>query len=201
MNVPDFMPQLRYGAGQTPQDGGCLVQVAGFLNDGVSWTDSTPCVHPMLREVAIGTNDRVDDVLRQTLLPLAPRLIGTGLTGDEAEDRRVTLALVEWCVRQAAVAAHAIGGIWASNVAVDAKNEAALYASGASDLNSLNSMRCKVIASLAADAHGEVSPEALADFLVRMIDEYDRVSGREMSGKTVRDGDWKRVTEHIKAPA
>lgn len=78
-NIPDVFPLLRKGTGETPEDGGCLVQVAGYLNDGVSWTDETPCVHPVLRYIAIWANDDSPDSERQSLLSLVPRLIGTGL--------------------------------------------------------------------------------------------------------------------------
>lgn len=78
MHIPDLMPLLRRGAGKTPATGGCLVQVASYLYDGKSWNDDTPCVHPILRDVAIGVNDHVSEDYRPKLAPLAADLVGTG---------------------------------------------------------------------------------------------------------------------------
>ncbi|MFD4474616.1 hypothetical protein ACFWPU_00665 [Streptomyces sp. NPDC058471] len=202
MNVPDFMPRLRSGAGDTPKDGGCLVQVAGFLNDGVSWVDDTPCVHPMLRSVGILTNDSVDGDMRQELLPLAPRLIGTGLTGDVVEDRRVMTALVEWCVRDAQWSGDPEGAATAARYAEAYRLKLAVADTFDFDPQHYAGVVANIVSNSAARVAGiGCSGRARVGFLVRLIDEYDRITGREVSGKTVSDADWKRVTEHIKANA
>ena len=77
VDVPNFLPSLRRGAGRRPADGGCLVQVASMLSDGRSWTDHPDCVHPVLREVAVRINDRMPDGDRDRLYPFAVDLVGT----------------------------------------------------------------------------------------------------------------------------
>ena len=98
--TPDLMPLLRKGTGETPADGGCLVQVAGYLADGHSWVDDTPCVHPVLRLLAIVVNDLVSDVVRPRLAVVAPDLIGTGPGPDGVEGRVLAVRLAVWCARQ-----------------------------------------------------------------------------------------------------
>lgn len=103
MTTPDLMPLLRVGTGDTPANGGCLVQVASYLHDGKSWDDNTPCVHPTLRQVAIQMNDVMGDKQRQRLAPLAADLVGTGPEPDDPEEAwRLSLRLAVWCCRQAA---------------------------------------------------------------------------------------------------
>ena len=98
--TPDLMPLLRKGTGATPADGGCLVQVSGYLADGHSWVDDTPCVHPVLRLLAIVVNDLVSDVVRPRLAVVAPDLIGTGPGPDGVEGRVLAVRLAVWCARQ-----------------------------------------------------------------------------------------------------
>ena len=102
INVPAGLPMLRRGIGRTPVEGGCLIQVSSYLHDGRSWTDDTPCVHPVLRQLAIHVNDAVSDAMRPLLAPLAADLVGTGpgLQGIDGVVASVRLAV--WAVRRVA---------------------------------------------------------------------------------------------------
>lgn len=71
---PEFRPLLRKGTGVTRRHGGCLMQVAGYLADGVSWTDRPSTADEALGSFGISLNDYADDEGRQELLPYAPRL-------------------------------------------------------------------------------------------------------------------------------
>jgi len=101
MTVPDLLPLLRKGTGNTPADGGCLVQLASYLNDGHSWTDATPCVHPVLRSLAIRVNDETSDENRHLLAQLAARLVGTGPEPSDPHEARVLqVRLAVWAGRR-----------------------------------------------------------------------------------------------------
>lgn len=89
----DSVPWLRSGTGKTPADGGCIMQVIDWI-DRHEWSDKPPCVHPVLRELAIGANDRLDNGQRQKLLDLAPRLINTSNC-----DINITKNLAIFCAR------------------------------------------------------------------------------------------------------
>ena len=88
------VPWLRSGTGSTPVDGGCIMQVIDWI-DRNKWSDSPPCVHPVLRALAIRANDTLGDGERQRLLDLAPRLMGTA-----SDDRVLAVRLAAWCARQ-----------------------------------------------------------------------------------------------------
>ena len=195
INIPDFMPNLRHGSGETPKDGGCLIQIAGWLNDGVSWTDKTPCVHPVFRRLGINFNDWFDDTDRQKLLAFLPRIIGTGLTGDEAEDKRVAVGLAEYAASQAqkfdaAVAVAAANA--AAHAAVAAAAAAAVDAAAAADA----AANAAANAAYAAYAAGV---EAQLGLFSRLLDEYDRLTGREVSGRTVPDEQWQALKHEMQA--
>lgn len=81
------VPFLRGGKGRNPAEGGCILQVIDWI-DRQMWTDTPPCVHPILRGIAITANDELEDEERQKLLDLAPRLMGTGIC-DHNVDRRL----------------------------------------------------------------------------------------------------------------
>lgn len=76
------VPWLRVGAGESPQDGGCVMQVIDWIDRG-GWTDEPRCVYHLLRELAISVNDDLSDAGRQKLLDLVPRLMGTSMIPDE----------------------------------------------------------------------------------------------------------------------
>ena len=81
------VPFIRSGVGETPADGGCVMQMADWVHRN-EWTDEPPCVHPVIRHLAIVVNDRLPDDERQKLLDLIPRMMDTN-TGDEALTRKL----------------------------------------------------------------------------------------------------------------
>ena len=87
MSGTEQVPWLRSGVGETPADGGCIMQVIDWIHRE-EWTDAPPCVHPVIRHFAITVNDRSDDAERQRLLDLAPRMMNTA-GGDEALTRKL----------------------------------------------------------------------------------------------------------------
>lgn len=88
--VPDGLPLLIDGEGDSPADGGCLMQFVSYIADE-SWTTSPWQVHRMLASVAIYCNDSSSDAGRPLLAQLAPDLIGTEYTSDTLEN-----ALTAW---------------------------------------------------------------------------------------------------------
>jgi len=76
MSTLNEVPWLRAGVGETPAQGGCIMQVIDWIHHR-EWTEHPPCVLSLLREIAVEVNDSLDDVGRQKLLDLAPRLMGT----------------------------------------------------------------------------------------------------------------------------
>jgi hypothetical protein len=100
MTVPIEMPKLRTGAGETPAQGGCIMQAVNWLaTDGEQWSDAPECVHPVLRKVSIWVNDNVTDAGRRQLWPLVPRLLGTA-TSDRKADVRTSVALAVWAAER-----------------------------------------------------------------------------------------------------
>ncbi|WP_344313540.1 hypothetical protein [Fodinicola feengrottensis] len=95
---------IRKGVGATPKDGGCLVQVAGWLYDGKSWADDVTCVHPVLRSAGIRVNDAVSDGERHRLALMAPRISGSAdavADWSEQDSKVLNVRLAVWCARQA----------------------------------------------------------------------------------------------------
>jgi len=70
------VPYLRSGIGDSPRNGGCILQVIDWIHRH-EWTDDPDCVHPLLRGIAIGVNDLSADSDRQRLLGFTNRLMGT----------------------------------------------------------------------------------------------------------------------------
>jgi len=100
MTVPVKMPDLIKGAGDSPEDGPCVMQAVAWLaTGGAAWTDMPACTHHVLRLIAIWVNDSVDYWTRQQLWPLIPRLIDTA-TGDQKTDIRTGIALAVWAVER-----------------------------------------------------------------------------------------------------
>lgn len=92
--IPSGLPLLRKGAGKSPKNGGCLVEVAGFLYDGMTWSDKAQCVANVLRPVSIYVNDEVSDGARPRLALAAGRLSGSAHhTTDMTPSARLVLAL------------------------------------------------------------------------------------------------------------
>lgn len=217
MIIPDFMPNIKEGTGDTPADGGCLVQIAGWLNDGHSWTDRTPCVHPVLRDVAIELNDSIeDDNERRQIMRFAPRLIGTGVPGDYDREMEIGLHIRTWAVSQAI---EAVEQLKAPGLDCDLVNPTYYLNRSVSGGGYSMNQTVKSV-SFAADAVAVAAAALAADdgpgvpmgtneqaaktaarikFLDDLIDEYDRFTGREVSGATVSDEQWKSLAREMGA--
>lgn len=70
------VPWLRAGTGETPADGGCILQVIDWVHSG-GWSDEPFCVHYLLHEIAAAANDYTSDRKRQKLLAMAPKLMAS----------------------------------------------------------------------------------------------------------------------------
>jgi hypothetical protein len=70
------------------------MQVIDWIDNG-GWTDNPPCVHPVFRLLGIQHNDNADDMQRQALHDLTPRIMGTNI-----DDERLTRQLLGWLARQ-----------------------------------------------------------------------------------------------------
>ena len=180
MEIVPVMPFLRSGAGGSPKNGGCLIEVAGYLWDG-RWTDKHDCVHPVLREMGIRVNDSVSDSERQRLLvEVVPRIVGTAIE-DETLNKRVSVHLALFCARKV------------SHLNTDPRVQKALDAAQGWLNGTTSTEKCR---ANAAAAYASNAAESLltVDFLIELLDEYDSVSGRTDSFEVDQDS-WRKVCE------
>ena len=187
----NIVPWLRSGTGQTPQDGGCIMQVIDWI-DRNEWTDHPPCVHPVIKSLAISANDSLDDVGRQKLLDLAPRMMNTA-----SADKRLAIQLAIFCAervlpifearyadddrpREAIAAARDAAADAAAYAAAADAAAAYAYAAAAADAAAYAAAYAAAAAAYAyayaADATAGTS--ARLDLLIAVLDEYDRLTGR-----------------------
>ena len=146
------------------------MQVIDWI-DRNEWTDSPPCVHPVICDLAIYVNDRLPDDERQKLLDLGPRMSGTA-GGDDTLTRR----LLGFLARQA----YPIYAEWAERAGYDDKGavlaciEAAESGEAARAADAAWAARAAE-AAWAAWAAGAVDPLTL---LTALLDHYDEITGR-----------------------
>ena len=167
------MPVLSNGAHQSPAQGACIMEYASFLA-GEEWTDMPSCTNPMLARAAQYANDELEDGERQSLLPLLPRLMGTGDHSDDAN----------WAVAQAA-ADYVLPFVGSTQAGVD-------YYAGEAQRNRLRySPRFVVL-----DAHTVISMTSrdFVPFITALIDAYDKAVGRTAPA-TVTEDDLRRCAE------
>lgn len=150
-DIPDYIPMLVQGARTTPQEGGCIVQIANWLSDNELWTDKPICVHDYLAYEAIWINDMLDNEARRKLAFLAPRLTGTAIK-DRVESARVTTYLAQWRVQ--------------NRKPVQVQCESMVTNGGGGF-----TIEFTPIVTIPDE-------DALIDWLSRLIDEYDRVTNR-----------------------
>jgi hypothetical protein len=200
-SIPDNLPRLIHGASETPEDGACAMQAVAWLwSAGQEWTDAPACTHPVFRRLAIRINDNADDTTRQQLWPLLPRLIGTR-DPDPAARNRISVTLAAWSAEQAlplitnpeqhktAASRIARARAWLSNdaaaAAAAAAGDAAAAAADAGAAAAYAAADDAAAAACAAAAAGDAAAYAAAcdaadeiEFLARLLDEYDRITGR-----------------------
>src|SRR6266508_83216 len=86
---------LTKGQHLSPDDGVCLMELVALFA-GLEHTDRPPCVSKILGSFGRDLNAQLDDVRRQQLKPLIPRLLGTA--DDGLDQARGYLAL-DWLIR------------------------------------------------------------------------------------------------------
>jgi len=206
-SVPTGLPLLRRGAGATMRDGGCFVQVAGYLADGYSWSEYATSVHPVIRAAGIKCNDMMSAAARPRLAPLAGDAAGTGPEPSGVAGQVLTVRLLAWVAQRVSqhwshrrLCQNAVNAAlnWADcpcpgHRAVadrthqamdyllysDANVVAALAARTASaDPISMPSPDWAVSTAVSADvAHVIDRNQALHDFLRDLIGEHQRLTG------------------------
>jgi hypothetical protein len=206
-SVPTGLPLLRRGAGATMRDGGCFVQVAGYLADGHSWSEYATSVHPVIRAAGIKCNDMMSAAARPRLAPLAGDAAGTGPEPSGVAGQVLTVRLLAWVAQRVSqhwshrrLCQNAVNAAlnWADcpcpgHRAVadrthqamdyllysDANVVAALAARTASaDPISMPSPDWAVSTAVSADvAHVIDRNQALHDFLRDLIGEHQRLTG------------------------
>ena len=98
VEIPDGFPLLVSGAGDHPETGGCVMQVASWLWNR-EWKDTPECVDKALRSFAICVNDTVFDADRNRLLNAVPDLMNTAWLPEaltEDEHKQVACAIEGW---------------------------------------------------------------------------------------------------------
>jgi len=211
LTLPEI-PWLRSGAGKTPGDGGCIMQIIDWINRN-EWTDEPPCVHPVFRRVAIRLNDSLGDDERQKLLDLAPRMMNTANSDkvlsvrlavfsarsvlhifeerypEDKRARRAIEAAEAWLDDPTAYAAYAAYAADAAYAAYAANAAYAAYAANAA------AAYAAYAAYAAADAYAAYAVYAAAyaanatssglHFLVSLLDEYDRITERDTNHQEI----------------
>lgn len=200
------VPFIRSGVGASPADGGCILQVVSWIhNEG--WTDDPPCVHPVIRRLAIVANDNLPDGERQKLLDLIPRMMGTASDDhvlsvrlaitcakvvlpifeekkpDNERPRKAIQAAEAWCECPCeAHARQARNAAHAANAAgAYAADAAAAYNADAAAYSAAHAAHAAANATAAAysAAHATALAGAfLYDLLTAVLDEYDLRTGR-----------------------
>lgn len=186
LNIPEFMPILSAGSHAGPQDGACIMEYASFLN-GEEWTDFPSCTNRILASIAQCVNDDLDGESRQSLLPLLPRLMGTG-PRDEAPVETST-AIGEAAVRHVQpLVGHpnfdGQGLDWAAQAGLDLAHDPS---------------RPSWAADSAYTAVRLAGGDQIA-FLSALIDAYDKAVGRTAPA-TVTEDDLRRCAELTGAKA
>lgn len=187
MTTPIDMPGLIHGAGATPAQGACVMQAVAWLaSDGKQWTDAPDCTHPVLRRVAVWVNDSIGDVPRRQLWPLVPRLMGTA-TGDRKTDIRTGVQLAAWAaervlplIKDAERNKIAAERIARARKWIEDGGQVTADADAAADADA-DAAAAYAAAAAAADAasYYDARGAAVYTFLVALLDEYDRLTGRE----------------------
>lgn len=170
--VPDYVPMLIKGKGATPKDGGCLVQIANWLEDSDTWTDEPLCVHPVIAYWAVYANDMADNEHRHRLALLAPRLAGTKIADPVVEDT-ITLLLRRYVEDNPLPKIRVAGGlVW--------KKKGDGVAEGVIDVNTI----------VAADQ------DQLYPWLEGILDYYDFLTGRN-SRELLSEQEWLEIKELV----
>jgi hypothetical protein len=142
------LDSLRLDKGAHEPDGQFCVMEAVAYVAGESWTDSPRCASEVIGGFLRAWNDAMDDVDRQMLVPLIPRLVGTAAS-EEVELRRSWMAL-DWYCRVSAPRWLRAAGLHDAAAAVEATAPIVDGASAAAAQGAL--MEARKQAAAAGDA-------------------------------------------------
>lgn len=162
--IPDALPTLSKGSHKPHEGLACVMEYVSVLA-GEAWTDQPKCTHPALAQMAILTNDWLDDRTRSLMIPLIGRLFGTRRG---TNDKRINRRLAYWGIEYA----HKAGWIdeW------EAKGMQQDTRRGEND----DALDLAVTLEEVLDyntARRDDGTQHLA-FLTALLDEYDRITGR-----------------------
>jgi len=111
---------LELGSHENVDEGVCLLEVVALLA-GEGMTDHPLCVSAVLAQYGRDLNDGLNDVDRQRLVPLAPRLVGTADDGLDGLRRSLAAA---WLDRYALPHLRRVAGVESDDVTASVVEEA-----------------------------------------------------------------------------
>ena len=187
--IPNSLPTLSAGPHEPGSGKACVMEYVSLLA-GESWSDTPQCTyHPLARAAQI-VNDYLDDSHRNLLVPLIGRLFGTTL---QIDDRRFALQVAR-TVEHLHPAARACNDVTeafldgnasvndlrvARAAAADAyTHDAATAAAAAARAASTMTTTYAVISAAHAVSGNDASDEVVVSWLNKVIDIYDKLSGR-----------------------
>jgi len=193
-HIPDGLPSLAAGTHDSHEGVGCVMEYVSLLA-GEAWSDHPACTHPVLAAAARNVNDRLADEARHLLVPLIPRLFGTS-AGADGKHLCVQLAL--FAAESVAhldpspegARARQVTRLWLDGMATTedvrraatdayAAYHAAYYAAAAAARAAATTARVAYVYYAAATAaHAAHYAASGVGFLSDLIDEYDRLTGR-----------------------
>lgn len=194
--IPDFMPVLSVGSHTNPSEGACVMEYVSMLA-GEPFTDMPTCTHYVLAKAAQRVNDSLRDEDRHFLVPLIGRLFGTSEIGTEGERKALSVALAQWCAADArksaaSAASSATYAAYAATATASATYATSAYASATASAT-YAAYAAAATASATYAAHDGRGAARVA-FLSRLIDEYDRLTGRGQT-REVTPTELKTITE------
>jgi hypothetical protein len=87
MNFNDWNIKLKSGSHSNPKEGSCLMETVAYISGEDEYTDHPECACPVITVFAISTNDWMNDVERQRLLPFVLRIAGSKASREIQEKR------------------------------------------------------------------------------------------------------------------
>lgn len=190
--VPDYVPMLIKGVSSDPKNGGCVVQIANWLERPDVWSDDPICVNDVLAEKAIWINDAVDDEHRRQVALLAPRLSGT----------RIPHICPTDAVRLPSLSARNVLGAEECSACLTAEALYVWMGTNRAPFVFVPGAKPDTTKYKAGDLVWHLTPPRLQftgtqqdaiDWLTAFIDEYDRVTGRTSEPLPVEK--WQEIRE------
>lgn len=198
--IPEFMPIPISGAGQSPETGGCLMQIASWFFDG-GWDDRPECVWTPLQSFGITVNDAINsaDVRRRLMLEV-PRLLSTAGAMAAAGDEDAHLAVLRWAAQSAHDRVQAgQNGEQPCNacVVIDSLHDCCSCprADELSD-STIRHISC-------GKYEGNLTDEDLVAWFHDLLDRFDEVTGTVLDESVVTEKEWRALAsaQHRTLPA